>query len=431
MKIIINNKIYIQKKDLELIFKSIDNERIPNNIIKKYKKNINIKDLDFILFEDKKEIDFFNNFWFVLNYNDIIDFDDYEIIDYYYKDLQKLRQMRIEYDKHKFLSEKKQYTNFIDIFINQAHYNYYLPNKDEAKNYPLDFQLLYNKVLDVIELNDYKNGQSKLELPEEILKPVRYSKKQLQQIYYEVLGEDLTFEELKPFENQLYSIFTKINYTPDILNIIRKIMIINKYNTLDFINDDLLNIILRIEGKKSKFEESTMYLIDYLYAIGYNKFENFDSKIILEKDLKVIKKIIDYIGRVNLEDKYIDKLSNYNYILAEITRTLNKCNYSSNSSTLEKDIFLNMAVFVYFNPNVINYDYDFLVYAYDYVLNNSLEIINYMGYEIEEFNFHNKHFVENFNRANNLLIYLYNQKYNNNLKKEDYKLIKSKLPNIK
>lgn len=429
MKIITNDRTYIQKKDLELIFKSTNSEEIPKNILKKYKENIDIQDLDFIFFEDKKEIDFLNNFWFVINYNDIIDFSDLELVDYYHRDLQNLRQMRIKYDKHKFLPEKKQYTNFMDMLIDQVHYDCYLPNKGETQNYPLDFQLLYNKVSDVMELKYFKNGQSKLELPEEILKPARYSKKQLQQIYYEVLGEELTFEELKPFEKQLYCIFTKINYTPDILNIIRKIMIINRYNTLDFINDDLLNIILRIEGKKTKFEESTMNVIDYLYAIGYNKFENFDSKIILEKDLKIIKKIIDYIARANLEDKYIDKLSNYNYILAEITRTLNKCNYSSNRSMFVRDIFSNMVVYVYFNPNVINYDYGFLTYAYDYVLNNALEIINSMGYDMERFDFHSEHFVDNFNRANNLLIYLYNQKYNNDLKKDGHRLIKSKQTN--
>lgn len=426
MKIIINNRIYIQKKDLELIFKITNSEKIPNNIIKKYKENINIRDLAFISFEDIKEINFLNSFLFIINYNDIIDFNEIEIIDYYYRDLQNLREMRVEYDKHKFLPEKKEYTNFFDLLIDQADYDNYIPTKDDAKNYPLDFQLLYNKVLDVMELNYYKSGQSKLELPEEIFKPVRYTKKQLQQIYYEVLGEDLSFEELKPYEKQLYSIFTKINYTPNILDMIRKIMIINRYNTIDFINDDLLNIILRIEGKKNKFEESTSDLINYLYTIGYNKFENFDSKIILEKDLKIIKRIIDYIAHANLEDKYIEKLSNYNYILAEITRTLNKCNYSSNNSRFVRDIFSNMVVFVYFNPNVINYDYDFLTYVYDYIINNSLEIIKFIGYDVRKMDIHNEHFVDDFNRANNLLIYLYNKKYNNDVEKQNHSLIKSK-----
>jgi len=426
MKIITNNRIYIQKKDLELIFKTTNNKKIPNGIIEKYKESVDIQDLDFMFFEGVEEINFLNVFWFIINYNDIIDFDDEELSDYYYRDLQNLREMRIEYDKHKFLSEKNNYTNFFDMLFAQADYELYIPNKENAKNYPLEFQLLYNKVSDVFELRDFKNGQSKLELPEEVFKPVRYTKKQLQQIYYEVLGEDLTFEELKPYEKQLYSIFTRINYTPNILDMIRKIMIINRYNTIDFINDDLLNIILRIKGKKTKFEESTIDLINYLYAIGYNKFENFDSKIILEKDLKIIKYIIDSIGCANLEEKYIEKLSNYNYILAEIIKVLNKCNYSSNNSRIVGDVFSNIAVYVYFNPSVINYDYDFLVYVYDYITNNTLEIVKFMRYNLETMDIHNEHFVDNFNRANSLLIYLYNQKYNNDLERENYKLIKIK-----
>ncbi len=429
MKVITNNKIYVQKKDLELIFKIKNKDEVPNSIIEKYKENININDLDFILFESKKEIDFLNSFWFIINYSDIIDFNDLEILDYYGRDLHNLEKMRIEFDEHKFIAKKNISNSLFDLTLNLINYCSYLPNKNEAKNYPLDFQLLYNKVFDIIELNHFKHGLSKLNLPNEIFKPVQYTKKQLQQIYYEVLGENLTFEELKPYEKQLYSIFTRINYTPDILDIIRKIMIINRYNTLDFINDDLLDIILRINGKKSKFEESTIDLIDYLYAIGYNRFDNFDSKIILEKDLKIIKKIIYCIARANLEEEYIDKLATYNYILAEMTRALNKCNFNLKETKFVRDLFSNMLVYVYFNPSVINYDYDFLRYVYDYLINNYLEILKYIEYDIEikyvygdffieNMNIYEEHFIENFNRANNLLIYLYNHKYKNNVEKD-------------
>lgn len=429
MKIIANNRIYIQKKDLELIFKTTDNAKIPNNIIEKYKESIDIQDLDFIFFENIEEINFLNAFWFVVNYEDIIDFNDSELLEYNYRDLENLREMRVEWDKHKFLSEKNNYNCYFEMLIALGKYHCYIPNKEETKKYPLEFQLLYNKVLDVFELKYYKNGQSKLELPEEVFKPVRYSKQQLQQIYYEVLDENLSFEELKPYEKQLYSIFIRINYTPNILDMIRKIMIINKYNTIDFINDDLLNIILHIMDKKTKFEETTIDLIDYLYAIGYNNFENFDSKIILEKDLKIIKKIIDRIGFAKLENKYIEKLSNYNYILAEIIKVLNKCNYTSNILRVVSDIFSNIVVYIYFNPSVINYDYDFLLYVYDYITNNTLEIVKIIGYNLDPLDTHNEHFIDNFNRANSLLIYLYKQKYNNDLKKEKNTLIKSKQNN--
>jgi len=417
MKIIVNDKFYIQKKDLELIFKITKKDKIENNIIEKYKENIDIKDIGFILFEDKKEIDFLNNFWFVVDYRDIIDFDQLESVDYYFKDLQNLRKMRVEHDKNKYLPDGKIYDDLLDAYIAQLDYFFYLPNKEEAKNYPLEFQLLYNKVKDVKELDYFKMGVSKLELPEEVFRPVRYSKKQLQQIYYGVLSENLTFEELKPYEKQLYCIFSRINYTPDILDIIRKIMIINRNNTVDFINDELLDIILRIEGKDTKFEQCTMFLIDYLYAIGYNKFEDFDSRVILEKDLKIIKNVINYITRVNLEDRYIDKLANYNPTLADITRTFKKCNYSSQESRFVRDAFCNMAVFAYFRPNTINYDYKFLEYAYDYLINNSSELMKSTGYEIDRFDTTNEHFVGNFNRANNLLLGLYNEKYNKDNKK--------------
>lgn len=413
MKIITDNKIYIQKKDLKLIFNTTNSEKIPNNIIAKYKESTDKKDLDFIVFEDIKEVDFLNGFWFIINYNDIIDFTWLEITDYNYRDLQTLRKMRVEYDKHKFISEKKAYADWMDMYLDEMDYYLHLPKGSDVKNYPLEFQLLYNKVSDVQELNYYKDGISELVLPEEVFKPIRYSKKQLQQIYYEVLSENLTFKELKPYEKQLYSIFTRINYTPDILNMIRKISLISKHNTIDFINDDLLDILLHVEGKKTKFEQSTMFLIDYLYVIGYNKFENFESKIILENDLKIIKKVIHYIGRSNLEDNYLEKLSNYNPILAKIITVLKKCNYSSNYSRFARDIFRNILTFVYFKPNVINYDYDFLSYVYEYINNNIYEIVEFIGYDKEKWDINNEHFIKYFNRANSLLMHLYRDKYNN------------------
>ena len=47
-------------------------------------------------------------------------------------------------------------------------------------------------------------------MPEEILKPVRYTKKQLQQIYYEVLGENLTFEELNYWIKEAFIDFDNV-----------------------------------------------------------------------------------------------------------------------------------------------------------------------------------------------------------------------------
>lgn len=423
MKIITKDKFYIQKKDLELIFQTANKKEISNNIIEKYKENENKRDIDFIFFEDGKDANFLNSFWFVINYSDIIDFDDLEFMHYYFEDLQNLRKMKVEYDKNKFLLKGKVYNNWLEAFFDELEYFCYLPDEDEVKNYPLDFQLLNNKVSDIFELKYFKNGQSKLELPEEVFRPVRYSKKQLQKIYYEVLTENLTFEELKPYEKQLYSIFTRIDYTPDILDMIRKIMIINRYNTVDFINDDLLDIVLKIEGKTTKFEESTRYVIDHLYTIGYNQFENFNSKIILEKDLKSIKTTIGHIASAHLEDKYIEKLANYNYTLAQITRTLKQCKYSENHTRILDDIFYNMVVFVYFRPDVINYDFGFLKFAYDYINDNSPEIIESMkGYVYNQWAMSDRNFIDNFNKAANLLIHLYNQKRNN--KKENHKLIK-------
>ena len=422
MKIITNKGVFVQRKDLELILMTTSNEQIQKKIINKLNENIEKKELDFIFFEGLEETTFFDNFEFIINYNDIIDFNELEIIDYYFSDLQNLRSMRVDYDKYKFLPNNRIYGNYIDLFLDEIRYFNYMPNKNEVKNYPLDFQLLYNKVSDVMELNEFKRGVSKLVIPEEVFRPIKYSKKQLQQIYYEVLIEKLSFEELKPYEKQLYSIFSRIDYTPDIENIIRKIMLINRFNTVDFINDDLLDLLLCFVGKNNKFQESTMFLIDFLYVIGYNKFESFESKIVLEKDIRIIKKTINYLSRPKLNDKNLDKLSIYNYNLAKIIKSIKSCNYLSAGSETINDIFSNILTFVYLNPSVINYDYDFLPKVYEYITNNSSQILENLDYKLESFASYGNNFVDNFNKSNSLLLYLYNEKYKDDLEKTHFQL---------
>lgn len=423
MKILIENKMYVQKKDLDLIFKTCDVEDIPDNLINEYNKHKEKTDFSFITFFDNNTIDFINDFWFIIDYKDFADLTYLDYTDFYISDLNKLRAKRIEYDKHKFLDDKKEYNSWLEEALHDMKYVFYIPKREELKNYPLDFQLLYNKVIDIIDLRNYNCGSSKLKLPKEIIKPVYYSKKQLQQIYYEVLSDNLSFEELKPYKEQLYSIFSKIDYSPDILEMIRKIILLHKYNTVDFINDELLDILLHVEGKKTKFQESTMFLIDYLYAIGYNNFENFESKIILENDLKIVKKIIDFIGRVNLEDKYIEQLSKYNYVLANIILAMKKSDYSFRNPYYINDIFLNILVYIYFRPNVINYNFDFIPEVYNYINDNHIDIANYIDYDLNSRDIYKQHFIKYFNGANNLLINLYNKKYNQENAK---KLIKEK-----
>jgi len=429
MKIITSKGIYVQKKDLDLIFNVTDNQKIPNIIIEKYSANANIEDIGFIFFDDKDVIKFLNNFSFIVNFNDFINLNFGEFTDFYFDDLQKLRKMRVDNDQNKFLPEKKVYNNFLDAWLDQMKYFNYVPNKDEIKNYTLEMQLLYNKVIDILEIRAFNGGVSGLEVPEEVLKPVRYSKKQLQRIYHEVLSGELSFEELKPYEKQLYSIFSRIDYTPEILNIIRKIMLISRHNTIDFINDDLLDLILHIEGKNSKFEQSTWSLIDYLYTIGYNKFENFDSRIMLENDIKIIKNTINFLAGAKLDNKGIDKLSQYNYVLTEIIKVLKSCNYSSYNSQLIKEVVSNMAAYIYLNPNAINNDFDFLAYACEYITNHIPEILKFMGYDGKKTDSHNGNFVDNFNRANSLLIYLYNEKNKKDVSNENPKLGDKLLPN--
>lgn len=409
MKIVTNNGIYIQKKDLELILSITDHSKIPDTIIQKYKANDDIKDTEFIFFQANDVTNFINNFSFIIDFNDLVDLNWDECADYYIDDLQKLRQLRVENDKHKFLPENKTYDNVFNYLLDKMHYNYYVPNKEEIKSYPIEMQLLNNKVSDAFDIMSFNNGTLDLDIPEEVYKPVRYTKKQLQQIYYEVLSDELSFEELKPYQSQLYSIFSRIDYTPEILNIIRKIMLINRNNTIDFINDEVLDILSRVEDENNKFENSTWPIVDYLYVIGYNKSENFNSKIVLKNDIKTIKKTINVFAcNKSLSEKEINKLSKYNYDLAEIIKVLKSCNYAPHSSDKIGNVFSNMIAYVYLKQSVINNDFSILAYAYDWITNHITEITKFVERNEKKDDNSNDQFVDDFNLASNLLMHLLN-----------------------
>ena len=414
MKININNKIYVQKKDIELIIEHISEDKTPKNIVDVYKKDF--KDFDFIEFKEKEDVDFINKFWFIIDYMDFKDFSECEIIQYRENDLKQLRQMQSNYDSKYMIDEKKIYSNFFEMILDK--FAFYIPNINASKNYPLDFRLLYNKLLDFDTIYKYKSNQDSINLPKEINRPISYSKKQLQQIYNEVLNDELSFEELKPIQKPLYSIFSRMNYSPEILNTIRKLFYLNENSTLEFIQDELLDLLLKLVGKKTKFEEDAMFLIDHLYSIGYNNFNNFNSKIILEMDLKRIKETIGYIIYYKPDDSFIKELSNYNYYLAEIIKVLKESNfaYVDKTSIFINDIFLNMLVYVYFRPEQFSNNFDFMKDIYTYLNDDFANVIDYVGYE-GVYKEHKNNFVKYFNNSNKLLLEIYNEKYKDKVKK--------------
>ena len=82
MKIVTNEKVYIQKKDISYILSA--NIIIPNSTFIKLTK-INILEngtdkYDFVEFNHKVDIEYFKNLSFIINYNDIKYFSEQEIL---------------------------------------------------------------------------------------------------------------------------------------------------------------------------------------------------------------------------------------------------------------------------------------------------------------------------------------------------------------
>lgn len=411
MKIITPKGIYIQKKDLELIFLTTDKEEIPSNIINTFRKKINIKEENFIFFRNTEEVSFLDKFWFIVNFFDIMNYNESDSMDNYFQDLQSLRKTRIDYDKFNFSSGKKIFNSYINLIVDEMRYFNYIPTKNEAKKYPINFQLLYNKVSDIMLLNHFKGGNSDLKLPKGIYDCVHYTKKELEQIYSEVLNKDLSFYELEPYSKQLYRIFSRIDFSRDIGKVINKLILFNKFHSTDFVKTDLLNILTYIANKRKKQKPSPNFLMDFLYVAQFDKFNNNEAKIALEKDIRTIKRVINYLLNSKPSDKYLEQLSTHNCNLAKIIKATKSCEYLSAGSKTTRDIFLNMLAFVFLNPTTIHFDYNFLNKVYKYLTTNELLLLNHMDYNLDKAKVCDDVLAENFNKSNSLLLFLYNKKY--------------------
>ena len=127
----------------------------------------------------------------------------------------------------------------------------------------------------------------------------------------------------------------------------------------------------------------------------------------------------------NSDDKFIRGLSKYNYMLSELLNTLKNSDFSKSeeNSVYLNDIFLNMLVFIYFKPNVINNDFSFMREVVEYLNNNSEQVIQLLNYDSNNsklFKDFDSDFVKYFINVSKLLMSLYSEKYN---KKENNELL--------
>ena len=85
-----------------------------------------------------------------------------------------------------------------------------------------------------------------------------------------------------------------------------------------------------------------------------------------------------------------------------------------------------MSAFVYLNPSAINYEYNFLACVCNYITSNSSDVLTYLNYKPTN---NNEYFVENFNKANSMLMHLYNDRQPENVKQDQYMLDEQSQPN--
>lgn len=345
MILIVKEKVYIQPIDIRFILDNYDNNIIP----------IELKNLEsfngnkFIELKEFKTIQFVSNERNIIKLNDFVDMS-YEEMHYFFKvERDKLEEYIYEYlydtiprpleDSNKIRQKNnninidifKIINDLLDSFIDNEIYNIdYVVNN--FQKYPIELRNLVYKYLNIQNvIEELCDRKENIELTKKIL-TLYYSKKEKQQIYNEILNDNLSKPELYPIKTQLKSIFSRINYTPEIHNLIISVNRLSKDNDITFINDDLMESLLKMHGYKTKFEETSSLLWEYIYVIGY-KYLTIDSARMLEVDIERIKNFL----KRNLDEVSVEEISKYNLELSNVIQVLMQFKLS-NLNKIKKEI---------------------------------------------------------------------------------------------
>ena len=157
MKIITNDAIYVQKNDMAYLNKT--NITIPASIFMKVfgKGIVIINDLnryEFVKFEDKKEIDFFKQLDWIIDYEDVRNLNEKEILKLARTVADEKAKIALEFNK---MSEKEM-----------------AANTDMVDEY----ELLKYKLYSLRDVLDFTRGELKFNLPEGVEYPTYYQVKE-------------------------------------------------------------------------------------------------------------------------------------------------------------------------------------------------------------------------------------------------------------
>lgn len=370
MLLIVHKKIYIQPIDISYIVDNYDEDIIPEEITK-YSDITNNK---FIELNDSKSIQLVLNDKNIIKLNDYINMNFGEIHSFML--VQKFYLKKYIYDNlydsniSRPLVDKKQFKKNFGFSIDDSEIDDLLKEllaksmnenfnieyvANNWENYPLDVRnviyqyLNINNVLDELFLK-----KENLDLTKQIM-IYHYSRKELRGIYDDVINDELTKDELIPIKEQLQVIFNRMDYTPNIQDIIFTVSRLSQTNDISFINDKFMDSLLKIYGCSNKKIEQDVFLIpEDIYVIGY-RYLTSDSTKMLEADLIRIKRFI----MTNLNDKTIEEVAKYNLDLSNIMRLLTKYN-TAKIDIMRKNIINNMCIYFYLKIEEFNYDYDAL-----------------------------------------------------------------------
>ena len=164
MKIVLDKELYVQKKDLDFLIYRMD--EIPDTIIRKiFSPGQTVIDscvkYDFVKFDDPSHIEFLNSMKWILDYDEVKDLNDEEIV-----------ELRTKYAKERDLFVKKY--NFICLAEKTRPLS--SSEREEKTKFYDEFVGLSYKAQSITTFLWYKQGDTEMVFPEGVesgVKPVQ------------------------------------------------------------------------------------------------------------------------------------------------------------------------------------------------------------------------------------------------------------------
>jgi len=208
---------------------------------------------------------------------------------------------------------------------------------------------------------------------------------QIFKLYNSVSDKEIKEEDIKMLLPKLGIILSNIKLDNiEIIDLIDTLLEFEKYNRLDDINIETINILVTIVRINKNELEETLYfpLLLKLLLLPYNIIQNQDkNEIILF--LSEFELLLDLFLKIDVKNKQI--LLKYNEefvkVVSEYNKAISLCRNNKQCDLMLEIMISHLSSLLYFNQVFYNKNYELIVLITQRIIDNYNDFVNYLKKE--------------------------------------------------